>query len=102
MKLCSNCGKECKENVSICQSCGHPLEETIDAGTKQPDSTLPEQPQPSTTTRTPQQPSTAQSPTNPSGAKFAQNYLGFVGLGVLLLFTVLFVILASIANVVIQ
>jgi len=98
MKLCSNCGKECEENDSICPSCSNPLEETIDAGTQQPDSTLPEQAQPNTIVQTPQQPLASHTPTNSSGAKFAQKYLGFVGLGVLLLFTVLLVILASLKS----
>ena len=98
MKLCSNCGSQCEENADICQNCGNSIEKAPDPGTQQPDPMLPEQTQPSATVQTLQQPSTSHS--NSSGAKFAQKYLGFVGLGVLLLFTVQLLIQASFSNIV--
>jgi len=100
MKLCSNCGSQCEENANHCQSCGNSLEKAPDPGTQQPYPMPPEQTQPFAPVQTLQQPSTSQSHSNSSGVRFVQEYLGFVGLGVILLFFAgpLF-ILASLSNI---
>jgi len=98
MKLCSNCENQCEENAIVCQSCGNSLEKTTDADIQEPDSTPSEQPQPSTPVQTLQQPSASKSLSNSSGATFVQNYLGFVGLGVLLLFTGQLFVQASLSH----